>query len=158
VPSRSTSGWLGRVLWHPAVGYGVALVTLAAVGLQHRAGTTPPPAPPPAEEPQARGTSPAPARAPSGPPTLDLPSQSIAIPVTEPFGAAGLEVRIRDQTGTRELLQRFTAPTRDGAVVAQLPAGWLALGGRWDVEVRTPGSATQAERHFTVDVPRRLRD
>ena len=92
------------------------------------------------------------------PPKLDLQAQSIAIPVTEPFGPTGLEVRIRDETGTRELLQRFTAPTRDGAVVAQLPAGWLTLGGRWDVEVRSPGSETQPARHFTVDVPRRLRD
>jgi anti-sigma factor RsiW len=182
--SRPTAGWLGRVLWHPAVGYGVALVALAAVGLQHRAAIGPPPTspvheaardmetapsfgsiapPPPAasaptEERQAGGASPALKRAAAPPPTLDLHAQSIAIPVTEPFGPTGLEVRIRDETGTRELLQRFAAPTRDGAVVAQLPAGWLTLGGRWDVEVRTPGSGTQPARHFTVDVPRRLRD
>jgi len=181
---RSTTGWLGRVLWHPAVGYGVALVALAAVGLQHRAANVPPPtspvheaardmetapsfgslappppaAPAPTEERQAGGASPALKRAAAPPPTLDLHAQSIAIPVTEPFGPTGLEVRIRDETGTRELLQSFAAPTRDGAVVAQLPAGWLTLGGRWDVEVRTPGSRTQPARHFTVDVPRRLRD
>jgi anti-sigma factor RsiW len=183
-PPRSTTGWLRRVLWHPAVGYGVALVALAAVGLQHRAGTGPPPtirvheatqgtepapsflsrgtprptAPEPAEERQAGGASPALRSAAAPPPKLDLHAQSIAIPVTGPFGPTGLEVRIRDETGTRELLQRFAAPTRDGAVVAQLPAGWLTLGGRWDVEVRTPGSETQPARHFTVDVPRRLRD
>jgi anti-sigma factor RsiW len=181
---HSTAGWLGRVLWHPAVGYGVALVALAAVGLQHRAASVPPPTSPvheaardietapsfgslvpsppaasaPREERQAGGASPALKTAAAPPPTLDLHAQSIAIPVTEPFGPTGLEVRIRDETGTRELLQRFAAPTRDGAVVAQLPAGWLTLGGRWDVEVRTPGSETQPARHFTVDVPRRLRD
>lgn len=180
-PPRSTTGWLRRVLWRPAVGYGVALVALAAVGLQHRTGIEPPPtirvheaardtepaarlqsiappAPAPAEERQAGRASPALKNAAAPPPKLDLRAQSIAIPVTEPFGPTGLEVRIRDETGTRELLQRFAAPTRDGAVVAQLPAGWLMLGGRWDVEVRTPGSATQPARHFTVDVPRRLRD
>ena len=173
-----------RVLWHPPSDTASRLA-LAAVGLQHRAGTRPQPptspvhaaardaepappflslgtprptAPQPAEERQARGASPAPKSAAALPPKLDLQAQSIAIPVTEPFGPTGLEVRIRDETGTRELLQRFTAPTRDGAVVAQLPAGWLTLGGRWDVEVRTPGSETQAARHFTVDVPRRLRD
>jgi hypothetical protein len=67
-------------------------------------------------------------------------------------------VRIRDEAGKRELLQRFDAPTREGVVVAQLPTAWLALGGAWEIELRAPGAATSPVQRFTVQVPRRLRD
>jgi hypothetical protein len=118
----------------------------------------------PAEDPSEAGGAPAaksapPTLLPGRAPTLDLRSQSITIPLPQALGtASGLEVRIRDEAGKRELLQRFDAPTREGVVVAQLPTGWLALGGTWEVELRTPGAATSPVERFTVQVPHRLRD
>jgi hypothetical protein len=153
------------MLWHPAVAYGVALLAVTSALLLRRAevvsrghGIHEP-----SEDSRAAGAPPA-AESPVPPlpsrgATLDLRSQSIAIPLQEPIPPAGLEVRIRDETGTREVVQRFDAPTRGGVVVAQLPAGWLALGGRWDVEVRPSGAAAAPPaRRFTIDVPRRIRD
>ena len=155
----STGFRFARMLWHPAVAYGIALLVLASAVLQRR-GEVATPAQPAAREatPPASGSAP-PTLAPGPPPTLDLRSQSITIPLPQAFGAAaGLEVRIRDETGKRELLQRFDAPTREGVVVAQLPAGWLALGGTWEVELRSIGPATSPVQRSTVQVPHRLRD
>jgi hypothetical protein len=192
--ARPTPRRLARMLWHPAVAYGVALLVVASAVLQRRGEVTPavrvaareaaPPlaaprlelaVPPPeaAREPgeDSRGAGAAPAAKSSQPtsapptllpgraPTLDLRSQSITIPLPPALGtASGLEVRIRDEAGKRELLQRFDAPTREGVVVAQLPTGWLALGGAWEVELRAPGVATSPVQRFTVQVPHRLRD
>ena len=169
------------MLWHPAVAYGIALLVLAFAAFQRRGevvSSVEPaaraPAPPvasaprlespdavrgPTEESPPAATNTPPTLLPGRAPILDLRSQSITIPVPQALGtASGLEVRIRDQAGKRELLQRFDAPTREGVVVAQLPTGWLALGGAWQVELRTPGAATSAVQRFTVQVPRRLRD
>src|SRR5262245_29394372 len=191
---RPTPRRLARMLWHPAVAYGVALLVVAAAVLQRRGEVAPPvplaareaappivtaprsefAAPPDAawelrEDSRAAGgaptakssqpTSPPPTLLPGRSPTLDLRSQSITIPLPPALGAAsGLEVRIRDQAGKRELLQRFDAPTREGVVVAQLPTSWLALGGAWEVELRAPGVATSPVQRFTVQVPHKLRD
>jgi hypothetical protein len=166
------------MLWHPAVAYGIALLVLVSAVLQRRGElaslpaareAAPPvataPRPEPAAETPAAGSPPEAKGAPSStplpgrPPTLDLRSQSITIPLPQALGAAsGLEVRIRDEAGKRELLQRFDAPTREGVVVAQLPTAWLALGGAWEIELRAPGAATSPVQRFTVQVPRRLRD
>ena len=168
--ARRTPLRFARMLWHPAVAYGIALLVIAAAVLPRRGEIVAPPrpaareaAPPPdaARQPaeDSRATRAAPGPPPVRAPTLDLHSQSITIPLPQALGTpAGLEVRIRDETGKRELLQRFDAPTREGVVVAQLPAGWLALGGTWEVELRTPGAATPPMQRFTVQVPRRLRD
>jgi hypothetical protein len=171
------------MLWHPAVAYGVALLVLAFVVIQRRGevaspvqpaardvaprvATAPPSesaAPPPDAARELAEESPAaksaPTLLPGHAPTLDLRSQSITIPLPQALGtASGLEVRIRDEAGKRELFQRFDAPTREGVVVAQLPTGWLALGGAWEVELHAPGAATSPVQRFTVQVPRRLRD
>ena len=166
-PSRSSARRVGRLLWHPAVAYGVALLAVTSEVLLRRAEVVSPPSGihEAAEDSRAAGAPPAaetpvpPRPLPSRGATLDLRSQSIAIPLQDPIPAAGLEVRIRDETGTREVVQRFDTPTREGVVVAQLPAGWLALGGRWDVEVHPSGAApAPPARRFTVEVPRRIRD
>jgi hypothetical protein len=153
------------MLWHPAVAYGVALLAVTSAVLLRRVEVVSPPDRTHERAEDSRTAGPSPVAESAAPPlrshgaTLDLRSQSIAIPIQEPIPAAGLEVRVRDETGTREVVQRFDAPTREGVVVAQLPAGWLALGGRWDVDVRPSGAAAAPPaRRFTIEVPRRIRD
>src|SRR5262249_61729133 len=118
----------------PPVAYGRAPLVLVPAGLQRRGELAPRPAageavradavrqpaaepPPVGGAPAAKGAPPvAPATFPPGrPPTFDLRSQSITIPLPQALGAAsGLEVRIRDQAGKRELLQRVDAPAPGG--------------------------------------------
>jgi hypothetical protein len=162
---------LGSLLRHPAFAYAVALLVVAGALIERRrdVGTSRPPAvasrdvapraepsPPPAPKALAERGAPAQqiagapaeakraASAAAASPTVDVRARTLTVPVPEAARrTSGLEIRVRDAAGARELRE---------PVDLQLPAGWLAAGDTWAVELAAAGAAAPIQR-FTVRVP-----